>query len=52
VFIVFWAFRVMVAMGMLMVLFGLAGLWLRKRDRYLESKPFLNGLRVMSLSPF
>ncbi|ODN65694.1 cytochrome ubiquinol oxidase subunit I [Methylophaga muralis] len=52
VFIVFWAFRVMVAMGMLMVLFGLAGLWLRRGDRYLESKPFLNGLRVMSLSPF
>jgi cytochrome d ubiquinol oxidase subunit I len=52
VFIVFWAFRVMVAMGMLMVLFGLAGLWLRRKQRYLECKPFLNGLRVMSLSPF
>ncbi|MDO8828037.1 cytochrome ubiquinol oxidase subunit I [Methylophaga sp.] len=52
VFIVFWAFRVMVAMGLLMVLFGLAGLWLRRGDRYLENKPFLNGLRLMSLSPF
>ncbi|AFI84684.1 cytochrome ubiquinol oxidase subunit I [Methylophaga nitratireducenticrescens] len=52
VFIVFWAFRVMVGMGMLMVLFGLAGLLLRRKQRYLECKPFLNGLRVMSLSPF
>lgn len=52
VFIVFWAFRIMVAMGMLMVLFGLAGLWLRRKERYLEYKPFLNGLRIMSLSPF
>lgn len=52
VFIVFWAFRIMVAMGMLMVLFGLAGLWLRRKERYLECKPFLNGLRIMSLSPF
>ena len=52
VFIVFWAFRVMVAMGMLMVLFGLAGLWLRRGGRYLENRTFLNGLRVMSLSPF
>lgn len=52
VFIVFWAFRIMVAMGMLMVLFGLAGLWLRRKQRYLECKPFLNGLRIMSLSPF
>jgi cytochrome d ubiquinol oxidase subunit I len=52
VFIVFWAFRVMVAMGVLMVLFGLAGLWLRRGNRYLENKPFLNGLRLMSLSPF
>jgi len=52
VFIVFWAFRVMVAMGILMVGFALAGLWLRRGGRYLENKPFLNGLRLMSLSPF
>lgn len=52
VFIVFWAFRVMVAIGMLMLLFGIAGLWLRRRQRYLHSKPFLNGLRLMSFSPF
>lgn len=52
VFIVFWAFRVMVALGLLMVLFGLTGLILRKGGRYYRSTGFLNGLRLMSLAPF
>ncbi|MCB2427900.1 cytochrome ubiquinol oxidase subunit I [Methylophaga pinxianii] len=52
VIIVFWAFRVMVGLGTLMVLFGLAGLFLRRKQRYLECRPFLNGLRMMSFAPF
>ena len=39
--IVFWSFRVMVAMGMLMILTGLWSLWLRKRDALYQSRPFL-----------
>ena len=30
---VFWSFRVMVGLGMLMIAMGLVGLWLRRRDR-------------------
>ncbi|MCL7944610.1 cytochrome ubiquinol oxidase subunit I [Marinobacter sp. ATCH36] len=50
--IVFWSFRVMVALGMLMILFGLAGLVLRKNGRYWQTPWFLQGLRLMSLTPF
>jgi cytochrome d ubiquinol oxidase subunit I len=52
VFIVFWAFRVMVAMGLLMVLFSIWGLVLRVKGKYYQSTSFLQGLRLMSLSPF
>lgn len=52
VFTVFWSFRVMVAMGLLMIAFGIWGLVLRPKGRIYESTIFLNGLRVMSLSPF
>lgn len=52
VFIVFWAFRVMVGLGTLMLLFGIIGLLLRRRGRYYQSRGFLQGLRIMSLSPF
>ncbi|MEN3159194.1 cytochrome ubiquinol oxidase subunit I [Alkalimonas sp. NCh-2] len=52
VFLVFWSFRIMVAMGLLMVFFGLAGWVLRYRQRYHQSRWFLQSLRWMSLSPF
>lgn len=50
--IVFWSFRVMVGLGMLMILFGLAGLVLRAGGRYYRTPWFLQGLRFMSLTPF
>jgi cytochrome bd ubiquinol oxidase subunit I len=39
--IVFWSFRVMVGLGLLMLLLGVWGLWLRLRDRLYDSRPFL-----------
>ncbi|MGH8434698.1 MAG: cytochrome ubiquinol oxidase subunit I [Pseudomonas sp.] len=39
--IVFWSFRLMVGLGMLMILTGLWSLWLRARGRLYQSKPFL-----------
>ncbi len=39
--IVFWSFRVMVGLGMLMLLTGVWSLWLRFRGKLYESKPFL-----------
>lgn len=52
VWIVFYAFRVMVLMGLLMIGFGLAGLWLRRGGRYWQTRWFLQGLRFMSVTPF
>lgn len=52
VFIVFWSFRIMVALGLLMIAFAVWGLFLRMKGRYYQSTYFLNGLRLMSLSPF
>jgi cytochrome d ubiquinol oxidase subunit I len=49
---VFWSFRVMVGLGMLMILFGLTGLVLRAGGRYWQTPWFLQGLRFMSLTPF
>jgi cytochrome d ubiquinol oxidase subunit I len=40
--IVFWTFRVMVGLGMLMILTGLWGLWLRARGRLYQSRAFLH----------
>nr|WP_288359183.1 cytochrome ubiquinol oxidase subunit I [uncultured Pseudomonas sp.] len=39
--IVFWSFRVMVAMGLLMILAGVWSLWLRWRGSLYQSRPFL-----------
>jgi cytochrome d ubiquinol oxidase subunit I len=50
--IVFWSFRIMVAMGVLMVLFAVAGLFLRKGGRLYKTNWFLQGLRFMSIAPF
>ncbi|TBV07644.1 cytochrome ubiquinol oxidase subunit I [Phytopseudomonas dryadis] len=40
--IVFWSFRVMVALGMLMIFAGLWSLWLRWRGTLYQSRPFLH----------
>ncbi len=40
--IVFWTFRIMVGLGMLMILTGLWGLWLRTRGRLFQSRAFLH----------
>ncbi|NQD94770.1 cytochrome ubiquinol oxidase subunit I, partial [Pseudomonas sp. CrR25] len=40
--VVFWTFRVMVGLGMLMILTGLWGLWLRRRGTLFQSRPFLH----------
>jgi cytochrome d ubiquinol oxidase subunit I len=50
--IVFWSFRIMVGLGMLMILFALAGLVLRAGGRYWRTPWFLQGLRAMSIAPF
>ena len=42
----------MVAMGVLMVLFAITGLILRKNKAYARNRWFLQGLRLMSLAPF
>ncbi|WP_324731860.1 cytochrome ubiquinol oxidase subunit I [Pseudomonas paeninsulae] len=40
--VVFWTFRVMVGIGMLMILTGLWSLWLRARSRLFQSRAFLH----------
>lgn len=50
--LVFWAFRSMVGLGLLMIAFGIAGLLLRRKQRYWQTPWFLQGLRLMSITPF
>lgn len=52
VFGVFWAFRVMVGLGVLMIGFAITGLILRRGGRYASAPLFLKGLVVMSVTPF
>ncbi|EKT57454.1 cytochrome ubiquinol oxidase subunit I [Providencia sneebia] len=49
-FMVFWSFRVMVGLGMLMILAGVWGLWLRYRRNLYQSKAFLRFMFVMAPS--
>jgi cytochrome d ubiquinol oxidase subunit I len=50
--IVFWAFRVMVGLGLLMIGFAVAGLLLRRGGRVYENRAFLRGLVYMMAAPF
>ncbi len=52
VIIVFWAFRVMVGIGVLMIAVALTGLFLRRNGRVYENPLFLKTLTVMIASPF
>lgn len=49
---VFFAFRLMIGIGLLMIGFALWGLWLRRGARYHQSRPFLHGLSWMIPGPF
>ncbi|SFR45252.1 cytochrome bd-I ubiquinol oxidase subunit 1 apoprotein [Marinobacter daqiaonensis] len=50
--LIFWSFRLMVGLGLLMIAVALAGLILRKGGRYATNRWFLQGLRFMSVTPF
>jgi cytochrome d ubiquinol oxidase subunit I len=45
--ILFWTFRIMVGLGMLMILLGLWSLWLRRRDALFSSPWFLRAAVCM-----
>ncbi|TFW28442.1 cytochrome ubiquinol oxidase subunit I [Massilia horti] len=45
--ILFWSFRAMVGLGILMLVLGLWSLWLRWRHRLYQSRPFLRYAMVM-----
>ena len=48
--IVFWSFRMMAGLGMLMILAGVFSLWLRYRDRLYENRTFLRFMLWMGPS--
>ena len=48
--IVFWSFRIMVGLGMLMLLLGASSLWLRFRQSLFQSKLFLRFVVLMGPS--
>lgn len=50
--IVFWSFRIMVGIGLLMIAFAVTGLVLRAGGRYWRTSWFLQGMRFMSIAPF
>lgn len=50
--VVFWSFRIMVGIGLLMIAFALAGLLLRRGGRFATNSWFLKGLVAMSFTPF
>ncbi len=50
--IVFWSFRIMVGLGVLMIGFAAAGLLLRLRGTLYSNRYFLHGLRAMAVAPF
>src|SRR5690554_6821033 len=50
VWIVFWSFRVMVGIGLLMIGVAVAGLWLRRGGRVYEHRGFLQTLQIGSAS--
>ncbi|MCT8261993.1 cytochrome ubiquinol oxidase subunit I [Proteus terrae] len=48
--IIFWSFRIMVGLGMLMILVGVWGTWLRYKKKLYESKAFLRLTFLMAPS--
>lgn len=45
--IVFWSFRIMVGLGMLMIGLGILGVWLRWREKLWTARPFLRCVVLM-----
>ncbi|MFC7367954.1 cytochrome ubiquinol oxidase subunit I [Vreelandella zhaodongensis] len=52
VIVVFWAFRVMVGIGLLMIAVSLVGLLLRRHERIYHNTLFLKTLTIMIGAPF
>lgn len=50
--VVFWSFRIMVGMGVLMILMAFIGIWLRKSGRFYESRWFHKFVVLMGPSGF
>ena len=50
--LVFWSFRIMVGLGLLMIATAFTGLLLRRKQRYWQTPWFLQALRLMSVTPF
>ena len=50
--VIFWSFRIMVSLGMLMLLLAVIGLWLRKTGKFYENKWFHRFALVMGPSGF
>ncbi|MCS3902483.1 cytochrome d ubiquinol oxidase subunit I [Methylohalomonas lacus] len=50
--LVFWSFRLMVGIGVLMILFAFAGAWLRWRGQLYDHRFFLRGMSWMIGAPF
>ncbi|RUO35179.1 cytochrome ubiquinol oxidase subunit I [Aliidiomarina sanyensis] len=50
--IVFFAFRIMVGIGLLMLFFAVTGLVLRRKQAYASTPWFLVGLKWMAITPF
>lgn len=48
--IIFWSFRIMAGLGMLMILSGFVGLWLRRRGTMYSNKTFLRFMLLMGPS--
>jgi len=52
IWVLYWTFRIMVGLGILLFILGGAGLWLMKRKRLEQSKRFLRFASWMLLAPF
>jgi len=52
IWVLYWSFRIMVGLGILLLLLGGAGLWLMRRRRLERSKWFLRFGTWMILAPF
>ncbi|PHM24770.1 cytochrome ubiquinol oxidase subunit I [Xenorhabdus budapestensis] len=49
-FMVFWSFRIMVGLGLLMIMAGVWGLWLRYKKRLYQNRTFLRFMLLMAPS--
>jgi cytochrome d ubiquinol oxidase subunit I len=52
IWVLYWTFRIMVGLGILLFVLGAAGLWLMKRRRLEQSKRFLRFASWMVVAPF